>query len=44
MITLFIDGEIDTEIKLLTECCIVVVVKPTVEFGSPSSCYEVERS
>ena len=44
MITLFIDGEIDIEIKLLTECCIVGVVKLTVEFGSPSSCYEVERS
>ena len=44
MITLFRDGEIEIEIKSLTQCCIVGVVKPTVEFGSTSSCHEVERS
>lgn len=44
MITLFIDGEIETEIKSLTQGCIVGVVEPTLEFGSPSSCHEMERS
>lgn len=44
MITLFRDGEIEIEIKSLTQCCIVGVVKPTAEFGSTSSCHEVERS
>lgn len=37
MITLFIDREIKMEIKSLTQCCIVEVVEPTLEFGSPSS-------
>lgn len=32
MITLFIDGEIEIEIKSLTQCCIVGVVEPTLEF------------
>lgn len=44
MITLFIDGEIEIEIKSLTQCCIVWVVEPTLEFGSLSSCHEVERA
>lgn len=34
MMTLFIDGEMETEIKSLTQCCIVGVVEPTLEFGS----------
>lgn len=44
MITLFIDGEIEIEIKSLTQCCIVWVAEPTLEFGSPSSCHGVERA
>lgn len=44
MITLFIDGEVEIEIKSLTQCCILGVVKTTLEFGSPSSCHEVARS
>lgn len=43
MITLFIDEEIEIEIKSFTQCCIVGVVEPTLEFGSPSSCHEVEK-
>lgn len=44
MITLFIDGRIEIEIKSLTQCCIVGVVEPAQEFGSLSFCHEVERS
>lgn len=43
MITLFIDEEIEIEIKSFTQCCIVGVVEPTLEFRSSSSCHEVER-
>lgn len=44
MIALFIDGEIEIEMKSLTQCCIVGVVESTLEFDSPRSCHEVERS
>lgn len=43
MIILFIDEEIEIEIKSFTQCCIVGAVEPTLEFGSPGSCHEVER-
>lgn len=44
MITLFIDEEIEIEIKSLTQCCIARAVEPTLEFGSPGSSHEVERT